>query len=229
MSARTDVLPNNLPAVANARLPQTYEAAKHALATCSEIDECKDWADKAEALASYAKQADDTSLRKTADRIQARAIRRCGELLTEIKQARGANQNIRGGTPPKVTRTSVARAAGLSDDQRKQALRVAKVPEQEFEEAVESDDPPTVTELAERGKATVPRPILDLGGRDPAEFSASTDAQGDLRRLFERTAKTPPAVVVRGAFAKERDPMCLHAEACLAWLQELVSELEAAK
>lgn len=36
------------------------------------------------ALASYAKQADDDTLRKQADRIQARAVRRCGELLKQF-------------------------------------------------------------------------------------------------------------------------------------------------
>ncbi len=60
-----------------------------------------------------------------ADRIQARAIRRCGELLRQIQPARGANQNIREGDHPKVTRESVADAAGLSEHQRKTALRVA--------------------------------------------------------------------------------------------------------
>ncbi len=39
------------------------------------VDECQDWANKAEALASYAKMADDDALRKLADRIQARAAR----------------------------------------------------------------------------------------------------------------------------------------------------------
>jgi len=40
--------------VSTAQLPRTYEAAKRALSECSEVDECKDWADKAAALASYA-------------------------------------------------------------------------------------------------------------------------------------------------------------------------------
>ncbi len=56
--------------VTNARLPAAYEAAKVALANCASIDECQQWANKAEALASYAKQADDDTLRKQADRIQ---------------------------------------------------------------------------------------------------------------------------------------------------------------
>jgi len=70
--------------VNKARLPIKYEAAKQILAECSRIDECQDWADKAEALASYARQAKDDSLRKCADRIQARAIRRASELLSQF-------------------------------------------------------------------------------------------------------------------------------------------------
>ena len=38
--------------VSTAQLPRTYEAAKRALSECSEVDECKDWADKAAALAT---------------------------------------------------------------------------------------------------------------------------------------------------------------------------------
>jgi len=70
--------------------------------------------------------------------------------LKQIEPAHGANQNIREGDRPKVTRESAATDAGLSDHQRKQALRVANVPESEFTEQVESDTPPTVTKLAGR-------------------------------------------------------------------------------
>ena len=90
-------------------------------------------------MASYAKQANDTALRKMADRIQARAIRRCGELLKQIKSARGANQNFREGALPKVGRGAAAKKAGMSEHQRKTALRVAAVPKPEFEEAVASN------------------------------------------------------------------------------------------
>jgi hypothetical protein len=44
-----------------------------------------------------------------------------------------------------------AESAGLSKDQAVTAIRVANVPDDEFELAIESDDPPTVTELAKRG------------------------------------------------------------------------------
>ena len=80
-----------------------------------------------------------------ADRIQARAIRRCGERLKQIEPANGSNQNIRAGDNPKVTRNAAAAEAGRSEHQRKTALRVALIPEQEFHDAVEAEIPPTVT------------------------------------------------------------------------------------
>ena len=63
----------NLPAginLATARLPQTYEAARTALANCARIDECKQWADRAAAIAAYVRTADDMALQDMATRIQ---------------------------------------------------------------------------------------------------------------------------------------------------------------
>ena len=82
------------------------------------------------ALASYAKQADDDSLLKMAQRIKARAIRRTGELLKQIEDNnRGRpSKEIKGGTSPNLTRTAAAQQVGLSPDQQKQAIRVANVP-----------------------------------------------------------------------------------------------------
>jgi ATP-dependent Clp protease ATP-binding subunit ClpA len=136
-------------AIRDARLPQTYEVAKQAIEKCLQIDECQDWADKAAALASYARQSKDEELRTMARRIQERAIRRCGELLQEIEKATGAHLKRAAARP--LSRTQAATDAGLSGHQRKTALRVANVPEREFEEAVESETPPTLTALAERG------------------------------------------------------------------------------
>jgi hypothetical protein len=49
-----------------------------------------------------------------------------------------------------VDRQSAASSAGLSVHQRKTALRVANVPEAEFEAAVESENPPSIPKLAEQ-------------------------------------------------------------------------------
>lgn len=137
-----------------------------------------------------------------ADRIQARAIRRCGELLKQIPSATGAHLKQDGTVPllsvyccpichedfsaqvwhcthcdhhwpmqrdycanchdgePKRNRTAklvggrehAATEAGLSERQRKTALRVASVPEPSFTAQVESENPPTITKLAEQGR-----------------------------------------------------------------------------
>lgn len=220
-------LPDTLPDIQEARLPAVYEAAKNALAECSAVDECVDWADKAEALASYARQIKDDELEANARRIKARAIRRCGELLRDIEAANGANQNIGEGGHPKVrTRTDAARDAGLSDWQRKQSLRVANVPDEDFENEVEADRPATVTGLAERGTQTKPKPLVDLEGRDPNEFALATQIDGTLRELFATLAKTNQAAVVRGLFHTEHEALRANAIGICSWLERLIEQLE---
>ena len=115
-----------LPSISDARLPAVYERATQALSECSRIDECKDWANKAEALASYARQSKDDTLRKMAERIQARAIRRCGELLKLIGNEEGGRPiKNHDGTDIVFSRTQAAKDAGLSERQKVTALRVA--------------------------------------------------------------------------------------------------------
>ena len=72
-----------------AALPERYEAAKTALANCTKIDECKDWADKVAALASYAHQSKARELENNCRRIRVRATRHLGELLREIEPSKG--------------------------------------------------------------------------------------------------------------------------------------------
>ena len=79
------------------------------------------------------------NLRKLADRIQARAVRRAGELLKQL-DARGDHMKNDGAD---ISRSSAARDAGMSDRQRVTALRVANIPEEQFNEAVEGENPPT--------------------------------------------------------------------------------------
>jgi hypothetical protein len=153
--------------IASATLPGTYVEARNALAKCERIDECKSWADKAAALASYAKQADDDRMLAMARRIQCRAIERGGELLAAVKAAKGGDRgggrpskdgNQRGGASPLVSRQSFAKDAGLSPDQAKTMLRVVNVPPAIRNAMIESAKPPTVQELADRGRRRIVKP-----------------------------------------------------------------------
>lgn len=175
-----------------ARLPKTYEAAREALATCQNIDECKDWADKAAALASYAKQAEDETLLKMAARIKARATRRAGELLSQIESAQGGDRKSEqyqsAGAHTLITRDDAARDAGMSKHQQVQAVRIAAIPAQEFERQVESPKPPTLTQLAQQG--IKPRQqIIDHKGRDPREFNRALHFLGTFENYARELAR----------------------------------------
>jgi hypothetical protein len=173
------------PSITNARLPQSYERAKEALSRCSAIDECKDWADKTAALASYARQAKDDGLRLLAERIQARAIRR---LLKQFDARPENAKHQSNGNGTLISQREAAHGAGLSKRQQVTAVRVANVREEDFESAIESENPPTITALADLGKKT--RPLVDLEGRDPMEFTISTHGQGHLHYLAEFAKRT---------------------------------------
>lgn len=205
----------------SARLPAAYRAAQVALANCVSIDECQEWANKAQALASYARQADDDTLEKQAMRIRSRAIRRCGELLKDYTSA--------GGRPPETADATVmsfpasqkqaAEEAGMSERQRVTAVRVANVPEPIFEAAIESDEPPTVTKLAEMGKATrEDKPV-------PPGFQAATSLMGLARRLAEFCQAQDPAVVAAALDDHERPAVRRNIAHCRRWLKTITPML----
>lgn len=216
-----------------ARLPAAYEAAKVALARCTNIDECQTWANKAQALASYARQADDDTLQKQAMRIQSRAIRRCGELLQEFRSAGGRPAQIGEGdragsnddAPEKTpvgdlpsSATEAARAAGISEHQHKTAIRVANVPSDLFEAAVDSDEPPTVTTLADMGKKQSDRPIQ-------TSTRPAIVLMGFVRRLSEFGQVYDPGSVAAGVEDFNRKEMRRYIAQCRRWLKEIAPKL----
>lgn len=208
--------------VSQARLPQAYEAAKTALANCAALDECQQWADKAEALASYAKQADDDTLRQMADRIQARAVRRAGELLKQFDARQGQNLPTakKAGALP-ISQQAMARDAGMSDHQRKQAVRVANVPAEQFEKQVESEAPPTVTALAKQGMK--PRDIERATA--PKNFARATQILGTLDDFAAFCARTDPETAGEGMNPREIARMRERVASIDAWLDRFVVNL----
>jgi hypothetical protein len=216
----TELTMATLPTISDARLPDTYANAVVALEQATAIDECQSWADKAMALASYARQSSDDRLHKMAIRIQARAIRRCGDLLAQVPPAPGGRPSKETHTVDdmSLSRERVASDAGMSKRQKDTALRVAAVPRAEFEAQVESAEPPTVTKLAEQGKKT--RPLVDLEGIPPEDFRAATELQGLLRRLAEY-CQSHEAARVAGAFKPhERPVLRSNIAAGGEWLRE---------
>lgn len=175
---------------ANAPLPVVYENAKNALSQCSNIDECVDWADKALALASYARQVDDDELERLANRIRARAIRRCGELLASF-DGQGKRNDLKLYTDGD-TKSSAATKAGLSKRQKDQAVNMANLMAEDFEALVDADEPLSPSEIAEKGKREY------LSKKKPEGFADAIYFKGSLQRLFEKTEEFEPLYILGG-------------------------------
>lgn len=191
---------------ANAKLPVSYEQAKTALSNCASLDECLNWGDKMEALASYAKQANDDEMMKMATRIRDRAIRRAGELLKQIEPNKGGRPSeTRADADPSFSRKAAGSEAGMSDRQIKTAIRVANVPEADFERQVESANPPTVTKLAEQGKKPAPQPVVDLKGRDPSEFNRSMHFVAEFEDYAKAIGKFDLETILPGLISDEAE------------------------
>jgi hypothetical protein len=212
----------SLPDIASATLPESYERAKSALAKCDHVDECKDWADKAAALASYAKQSDDQTLHNFATRIQARAVRRCGELLKTFQ-----NKGAGAGRPSKstvgangrlseLTQRLVAEKAGLSEHQELQAVRVANVPAKDFDTAIESDHPATVTRLAELGKTSKPA---------PPGFVQATHAIGTVKEFAKFCEAHSAEFIAGGIYDYELPKVLAQVEVIAKWLLRFSKKL----
>jgi len=136
-----------------------YNKAVIAVQECAKLDEAKEWTDKMSALAYYHKQAGDKTLENYAIRIRHRGQRRMGELLKQFDGRGGDHGNQYKSKSGKKDTTvhfansvnTAASSIGLSERQTKESIRFANVPEEKFEEIIESDNIPTKSEIAELG------------------------------------------------------------------------------
>ena len=119
-----------------------YDAAKKAIAEYKTVDEVKDFRDKALAIEAYAKQANDMALEWDAARARVRAERKCGELLRDTEKAKGSDvagrPDLDGrrelpANPPKTLSDM-----GITKDQSSNWQKLAAIPEEEFEKAVDN-------------------------------------------------------------------------------------------
>ncbi len=171
-----------IPLISAAQLPQSYEQARKAIAECERLDECAAWADKAAALASYARQADDFELENCARRIRVRAVRRRGEML-RTTDARGRRKNE---TPLFFkSRAALAQEAGLSQHKVRTAVNIAAIPDREFEAAVESKRPPGTSLLAQWKKLYPPERVRSVTESSLAEMSNSVFAGRAVEGMLE--------------------------------------------
>lgn len=172
-------------AVESAALPGMYEQAKADLAQCVEVDECKAWADKAEAIRSYARQANDEDLMHAAMKIKSRAVERLGSLIGNLEKYRGGRPKLADGPQPVTPRQEARDLAGVSKDQAEQAEAVARFAASEpdrYERMVESSKPATITALAKEGRRKSDKPASDPPRGDIDRVAAILHATKRLQK-----------------------------------------------
>jgi len=114
-----------------------YENAKTALAEYTKVDDIKDFRDKAVAVQAYAKQANDYDLERDASIARVRAERRAGELLRDMDKAKGGNPQLLAADEG-LDNPKTLSEMGLTYDQSSKWQKLADVPEDVFEEAINS-------------------------------------------------------------------------------------------
>ena len=131
------------------------------------------------------------------------AERRCGELLKVFRNAGSDHRSqafSKSGAPPLlITQRQAAAAAGISKDQARQAVRVANVPADVFEAAVESirvlrhTDPCPGRERSPDGRQCDPRRFYGLQPEPPmTKFAIVRTSRLDgFRRVDPQRLKRP--------------------------------------
>lgn len=135
-----------------------YEAAKQAIAEYKTVDEVKDFRNKALAIEAYARQANDLDLERDAAIARVRAERKCGELLSETEKAKGGEQYHQSPSTTSVQPAKTLAEMGVTKDQSSKWQQLARVPDKEFEEAINLPGTiPSANHLLKRDKKEGPR------------------------------------------------------------------------
>lgn len=207
--------------ISSAELPPTYEKAKAALAECARLDECKEWINRMAAMASYAKQAKDTSMEELALRIRRRAERRLGELLAELPTSKP-------GSGRTGERTRAAQSIGMHQTSAAQLVRISTVPKQTFEEKIEQSPVPSLRQLDPGWSASL-APRIRGGHEALSVYSELQAALSPLNRLIleKRTSAKVLAKQIRDSElpSEYMDGLKHSALIVSEWLDELERHL----
>jgi len=132
-----------------------YDAARHALQAARTVDEVKSIKNKAEAVRMYALQAHDAEMVNLATEIKVRAMRRLGELLSEMELKPGNPHHDKvNGRAPHTIKPTLAQM-GIAKHESALTQKIAAVPEDEFEQAMRE------LHTAERISQSVIGPLID--------------------------------------------------------------------
>lgn len=158
-----------------------YDAMCRAIAAAHAVDEVKDIRDKARAIETYARQAQNIEAERQAAEIRLRAERKCGELMAAQFDRTGR------GRLEKVSDDRTLSEVGISRNQSSDWQRLAAIPAERF--AADLADPmwrPTTAGLLERQAARERGPFPEPQGDEDALWLWGTLIDVKERGLLAR-------------------------------------------
>lgn len=121
-------------------MPVLYAQACKALEACATMDEGKYYADKADALAAWAKIYGSDEDSRAAARLKLKAYARMGALAEELRPSRVSRKD---GSGMEYGARSLLMEHGLSEGQSNAARKLSSLPASEFEEILKNPVAPT--------------------------------------------------------------------------------------
>lgn len=207
--------------------PVIYERARSTLRECERIDECKDMADQAQAIAMYAKQAKNKELEFTARRIRLRAWERIGEFLLQVKPGKPHESPSlgKGGGSGRAKNphsiSGVARAAGLDPRSAHHAMRIAAAPRDIVDAAIDGPTPANApTALAK----SLPRRQLPVANRGDA-YMRTFGKYGWVDRFLHNMKRSDAAELATQFDASESARARRSMIEIMEWLDEFERHL----
>jgi hypothetical protein len=116
--------------------PKLYDQMRKAIAACHSVDECKNISDRSKAFSAYFKQMNDDTSVRLFNEVKLRAFRRMGEIIIagmDFSQCESHSAKVR------LVRASTSdiEIESLNDSQLLNAIRLAELPEDGFEAAID--------------------------------------------------------------------------------------------
>jgi hypothetical protein len=214
-------------------VPVQYEEAIKNLRACQTIGDAKYWASAADALAAWAKMAHDETVLDEARKLKAEARRQMGLLAEQLRPPKrdrakcsvggcdsstkspGVNfcrahylQRWRAGDLPKVEKAgspaSLLREHGLTAFEATNSMRLARMPEEKFRNAVESGATPRSIAFLGRGLGRQGRAVSSEGWTWLALIGSGARLPAVRSLLKSRSARSVAAGLTKDEADKAR-------------------------
>ena len=123
-----------------------------------------------------------------------------------------------------LSKSQMARDAGMSKRRKDQALRLARIPDDVFDAMVDDDNPASIAELERLGTMTKPKPEVDHSKNPAVDALLAADVAIHIRSLLSVTKACDPARAAIGMPDLAAPIVRSQLPELIRWLRKLNAE-----